>query len=78
MTRPRILAFFMALTLMACKETSPQVDRPVEGSRPDPSITAPEKENRDSLRMRPAKRELHKKDGVRRKKGLDTLKPVTT
>lgn len=78
MTKPRIMALLAALTFMACKETPSPADRPVEGSRPEPAISAPEKSIKDSLRMSPAKRELHKKDSERRKKGLDTLKPITT
>lgn len=78
MTKARILAFFMALMFIACKETASPEDRPIKGTEPDPAITAPQEGKRDSLRMSPSKRETHKKEGERRKKGLDTLKPVTT
>lgn len=78
MTRPYILALFVVMMLFACKETPSPTERPVEDSTPGPAHSTPESRERDSLRMSPAQRELHKKDRERRKKGLDTLKPRTT
>ena len=76
MTNPRILAILMVLVFLCCKE---QHARPEDlKESPNPTISAPEMKKRDTLRMSPAKRELHNKEGEHRKKGLDTLKPVTT
>lgn len=78
MIKPRILAMFMVLVFLNCKETRSSNDSLNEPTNSDPTISAPEKRKRDSLRMNPARRELHKKENENRKKGLDTLKPVTT
>ena len=78
MTKPRILAILMVTVFLGCKEIQPHSERPLKQRNSEPTISAPEKGKRDSLRMSPAKRELRKKEGEHRKKGLDTLKPVTT
>lgn len=78
MIKPRILAMFMVLVFLSCKETRTSNDSLNEPPNSDPAISAPEMRRRDSLRMNPARRELRKKENENRKKGLDTLKPVTT
>ena len=78
MTKPRIIAIVMVLVFLSCKDKQTHSDSPYPQQKSDPSIAAPEKKYRDSLRMSPAKRELRKKGNENRKKGLDTLKPVTT
>ena len=78
MIKPRILAIVMVLLFLSCRENRTSSDRPQESPNSDPAITAPEMRKRDSLPLRPAKRELRKKENENRKKGLDTLKPVTT
>lgn len=74
---PRILTILMVVIFLGCKETQSPSDSPHNPSYSDPSISTPESRKRDTLRMRPARRELRKKENEARKKGLDTLKPVT-
>ena len=78
MTKPRIIAIVMLLVFLSCKDSQSHSERPFPQQKPDPSIAAPEKSGIDSLRTRPAKRKLRKKETEDRKKSLDTLKPTTT
>jgi len=78
MLKSRILAMAMVLVFLSCREKRNHGDSPQAPRKSDPAISAPEMRKRDTLRMRPARRELRKKEGEKRKKGLDTLKPVTT
>ena len=78
MIKPRILAILMAIVLFGCKEIPSSMDTPDDPAISDPAISTPEGIKKDTLRMRPARREFRQKEGEARKKGLDTLKPVTT
>ena len=77
MIKPRILTLIMVLTIMGCKEISSSSERPDETDNSNPTHSAPETKKRDTLHLSPAQRELRKKEYEARKKGLDTLKPVT-
>ena len=75
MKKPAILALAMALLFIGCRD--PENTRaPHEIETPsDPAVSSPART--DTLRRIPAKRETRKKQIDRRKKALDTLKPVT-
>ena len=78
MFKPRILTILLVFIFLCCKESQTPSAPPQRLENSDPATTTPELRKRDTLRMSPAKRELRKKEDEARKKGLDTLKPVTT
>lgn len=74
MTKPSILALAVALMLLACRDAK-STTVPYESQTPsDPAVSSPTPA--DTLRRIPAKRETRQKQIDRRKKDLDTLKPV--